>query len=498
MKVRIVKTPTGKFGVQVVSRYGKHFILHKQIGSAKTEEEKQKLISDAQTYIYSHDPQQNLFDERGMFSRLEEIAITKSQPLFLYRLLCGVYHHVGFDTFPDPVIKDLIVARVYQPVSKREIVEILEDSFDRSYSLKTVYRHLKTAVENNLKDCFQTALINFVRNGLNDSLRLVFYDVTTLAFDSQAKEGLKDFGFSKDHRFQDVQIVVGLVVNRDGFPLYFDVFNGRTFEGKTFIPVVEKIKSLLVSPELTVIADAAMISKLNIEELDIRHIGFIVGARLGNLPKHLREKISQDILGTDKSITTVNYLGHRLVCQYLSSRAAKDRSDREKQVEKAKRVVSSPSKITGRFKFVETVNGTYEVNENLVKKATLLEGIKGYVTNTKLDEQTIINRYHDLWRIEKSFRMTKSDLSARPIFHQLDKTIISHLIIVFAGLAIARYLEIKTNLPFKKIIKMAKKVLTHKVTITKTGESALIETKITDSTLCGQLEKLRALEYQMS
>ena len=147
---------------------------------------------------------------------------------------------------------------------------------------------------------------------------------------------------------------------------------------------------------------------------------------------------------------------------------------------------------------METVNGKYEVNVALVEKAKMLEGIKGYLTNTNLDEQTVIDRYHDLWRIEKSFRITKSDLEARPIFHQLDKTITAHLIIVFAGLAIARYLELKTNFPLKKIIKIAKKVLTHKVTVVKTGQSTIIETTITDPILCGQLEKLRALEYQMS
>jgi len=498
VKIRIVKTPTNKFGVQVVTRHKKNFILHKQIGSAQNEEEKQKLISQAREYISTYDPQQNLFDQSETFSHLAEIEITKSQPLFLYRLLCSVYNDLGFSSFPDPVIKDLIVARVYQPVSKSEIVDILEDSFDCRYSLKTVYRHLKKAVENNLRDSFQTALINFAKNGLNDSLKLVFYDVTTLAFDSQAKVGLKDFGFSKDHRFHDVQIVVGLVVNREGFPLYFDVFNGKTFEGKTFIPVVEKIKKLLGSPDLTVIADAAMISRFNIEELDARNIGFIVGARLGNLPKKLQQNISQEVLGIDQKVTTVNYLNHRLVCQYLGSRAAKDRSDREKQIERAKLIVSSPSKIVRRFRFIEAVNGKYEINEKLVEKSRILEGIKGYLTNTVLDEQTIINRYHDLWRIEKSFRITKSDLEARPVFHQLDETIKAHLIIVFAGLAIARYLEIKTGLTIKKIIKIAKKVLTHKVTIVKTGESALIETKITDPILCGQVEKLRVLEYQMS
>lgn len=127
-----------------------------------------------------------------------------------------------------------------------------------------------------------------------------------------------------------------------------------------------------------------------------------------------------------------------------------------------------------------------------------MRGIKGYLTNTNLSETTIISRYHDLWRIERSFRLTKSDLEARPIFHQLDTAITGHLIIVFAGLAISRYLEIKTGISLKRILKISQKVLTHKVVIPKTGQSALIETKIEDPILCGQLEKLRSLEYQMS
>lgn len=498
MRIRIVKTPSNKSGVQVVTRRGKDFILHKQIGSAGSEEEKQKLVSQAQEYILAKDPQQNLFDGKGVLSTLEDVEITESQPLFLYRLLSGIYNHLGFDTFNDPVIRDLVVARIYYPVSKLEIADILKDSFNCNHSLKTIYRHLKQAVEKDLKDSFQTALISFSREDLNDSLRLVFYDVTTLAFDSQAKVGLKDFGYSKDKRFQDVQIIIGLVVNRDGFPLYFDIFKGSTFEGKTFIPVVEKIKKLLGSSDLTVIADAAMISRLNIEELGRRNIGFIVGARLGNLPKALQEEIFGEISGVDQKAVTVSYLNNRLICQYSSSRAAHDRSNREKQIEKARAAISSPSKITHRFRFVQSLSGRYEVNSTLIKKAKMFEGIKGYLTNTSLDEQTIIDRYHDLWRIEKSFRITKSDLEARPIFHRLDETITAHLIIVFAGLAIARYMEIKTNMSLKRIIKISQKVLTHKVTILKTGESALIETKIKDPILCGQLEKLKTLEYQMS
>lgn len=415
--------------------------------------------------------------------------------MFLYRLLCRIYNLFGFDKYDDSLIRDLVVARVYQPQSKRETREVMSDLFGIDYSIITIYRHLKKAIDHNLKDQFQKALINFAKTGLNDSLQLVFYDVTTLSFDSHAKAGLKNFGYSKDHRFGDVQIVVGLVVNRDGFPLYFDVFNGRTFEGKTFVSVVEKVKKLLNNPDLVVIADAAMISRINIEELDKRRVGFIVGARLANLPVNLQEQISHNVLGADLKTTTVKYLGHRLICQYSSSRAQKDRSDREKQIEKAKIIISSPSKISSRFRFVQTVNGRYEVNNTLIEKSKRLEGIKGYLTNTNLTESTIIERYHDLWRIEKAFRITKSDLEARPIFLRLDKTITCHLIIVFAGLAIARYLEIKTNMSIKRILKIAGKVLTHEVKNSATGEKALIETTIIDEELKQKIELLNSLGH---
>lgn len=495
MRIRTIKTSSGKYAIQVVSKRHGKLTIHKHIGSFKTETEKELLLFQANSYIQDHDNiQQNIFD-RESFIHPEDIKITQSKPLFLYHLLCRIYDKLGFNILSDAVVRDLIVARVYKPVSKKETAEILEDAFDRHYSLKTVYRHLKTAIDKGLKEKFQSALISFAQKELHDSLRLVFYDVTTLAFDSQTKAGLKDFGFSKDHRFTDVQIVVGLVVNRQGFPLYFDIFNGRTFEGKTFISVIENIKDLLKNPDLVVIADAAMISRINVEELDRRHIGFIVGARLANLPAILQDAIFKALSGRDQKTTTVEYLRHRLICQYLTKRAAKDRSERERQSIKARSIISSPSKISRRFRFIKTVNGRYEVNTVLIEKARKLEGIKGYLTNTNLDENTIIERYHDLWRIEKSFRITKSDLEARPVFLRLDKTIICHLVIVFAGLAICRYLEIEMDMSIQKILKTARKILTHKLTIIKTRETGFIETTIENSELCGQIEKLKTLGH---
>ena len=494
MRVRIVPTFSGKHTVQVVSKRLGKLTVHKHIGTFSTEEQKQELLKDAQAYVRSLTGQQEIFDPPE-YLQLKHVRITQSQPVFLYRLLCRVYDKLGFNLCGDHLIRDLIIARVYKPSSKRETREILHDLFGINYSLITIYRHLKKAVDAGLKEKFQTSLIAFSQKELHDSLRLVFYDVTTLAFDSQAKMGLKDFGFSKDHRFQDVQIVVGLMVNHLGFPLYFDVFNGKTFEGKTFISVVENIRSLLRNPDFIVIADAAMISRINIEELDKRHIGFIVGARLASISVKLQDQISKDVSGQDQKTTTVDYLTHRLICQYLSKRAAKDRSDRQKQIEKASKIIQSPSRMHGRYRFVETVNGTYSLNNTLIAKAQKLEGVKGYLTNTCLDAQTVIDRYHDLWKIEQSFRITKSDLEARPVFLRLDKTIICHLIIVFAGLAICRYLEMKTNSNVQRILKIAGKVLTHKVINTQTGETKLIETTIMEEELKEQIEMLNSVGH---
>lgn len=492
MRIRIVPTFPGKHTVQVVSkRYGR-LIVHKHIGSFANDPEKQLLIREANDFIKSQTGQTGLFDLPLGF-KLTDLEISENKPLFVYRLLCGIYDKLGFSMFGDKLIRDLVVARVYLPASKRETREIVEDFFNCEYSLKTIYRHLKKSLEKGLKDSFQQALISFVKDGLGDSLRLVFYDVTTLYFDSQAKAGLKDFGFSKDHKSTDTQIVVGLVVNKEGFPLYFDVFNGKTFEGHTFIKVVENVRKLLNNPELVVIADAAMISRDNVEKLAKENIGFIVGARLANLPVNLQKEISDGLTKQDGKIITVFYRNQRLICQYSQQRANKDKHDREKQLLRAQRAMLSPGKVVNHYRFLKTNGEKYFLNEELLAKAEKLEGIKGYLTNTKLDAITVIDRYHDLWRIENAFRLTKSDLEARPIFHRLDETITSHLVIVFAGLAICRYLEIKTGMSIHKILKLAGKVLTHKVTNIQTGETVFIETTIKDEKLKSQIELLKSL-----
>jgi len=494
VRARIVPTASGKKAIQVVSKHYGKVTVHKHIGTYTTTEQKAVLLEKAQKFITETTGQTSLLDLLSSF-RPHDIEISENHPKFLYDLLSRVYDRLGLLNYPDVLVKDLIIARIFKPASKLETMEILTEEFGKDYTLKTVYRHLKKGVEKGIKESFQKALIKFAKEGLEDSLKLVFYDVTTLYFESNLRTNLKDFGFSKDHRPQDTQVVIGLVVGKDGFPLYFDIFSGKTFEGHTFIPVIKNIKSLLGTKDLIVIADAAMISKDNIEKLGAEEIGFVVGARLGNLPLHLIDSISSSLADTDGKIITETYHTHRLICEYSLTRAAKDKSDRLKQLERANLAISTPSKITSKFRFVKTTGRKPSLNTDLLTKAERLEGIKGYLTNTDLPEETIIDRYHDLWRIEHSFRITKSDLEARPIFHRLEETIKAHLVIVFAGLAISKYLELKTGLSIKKILKIASKVLTHKVTNTQTGETAYVETTIKDPLLKEKIGLLRSLGH---
>jgi transposase len=495
MRIRIVKTGSGKYALQVVSKRGGVLTVHKHIGTFGNETEKALLIQKAHLFIQSKSHQISFKDYLTNVS-LEYVSVTQSRPLFTFELLSRCYDKLGFANYPDSLIKDLVIARIYRPASKQGLQENIYEALGRSYSLKTIYRHIQQSLQNGIKERYQEALVNFARQDLGDSLQLVFYDVTTLFFDSQTQTTLKNFGFSKDHRSTDTQIVIGLVVNRNGFPLYFDVFAGSTFEGHTFIQVIQNIRSLLKVPELVVVADAAMLSQENIDQLVNQDVSFIVGARLGNLSPKLIDQIHTQLNQQDNQTAVFTYLNQRLICQYSAKRAAKDRSDRKKQIEKAQHFVADSAGISRRYRFVKkSQDAKYLINNELITKAEKLEGIKGYITNTTLETQVIIDRYHDLWHIENSFRITKSDLEARPIFHRLDDTIKAHMVMVFAGLAISKYIEQSTGLSIKKALHYSGRVLTHTLINTRTGEKVEKETMIEDPNLKRWIDLLRTLGH---
>lgn len=248
---------------------------------------------------------------------------------------------------------------------------------------------------------------------------LVFYDVTTLYFETFEEDELRKNGFSKDNKSGQPQILVALLVTKEGFPVGYEIFKGNTFEGHTIIPVIKNFIKKNNVKEFTVVADAAMISSDNIAQLTQHEINYIVGARMGNLSTELLEMVDKQIDRQDgRSIRLKTQLGY-LVCSYSSVRYRKDMYEMNKQIEKARQVIASPSK-SRKQKFTRANSQNLELNEELIEKTKKLLGIKGYYTNLEeqvADNKTIIERYHELYRVEQAFRISKSDLETRPIFH---------------------------------------------------------------------------------
>ena len=251
------------------------------------------------------------------------------------------------------------------------------------------------------------------------------------------------------------------MVTKEGFPISYEVFSGNTFEGHTIIPVVNGFIEKNQVKEFTVVADAAMISRENIRQLTDSKINYIVGARLGNISSNLVREIDENISRVDGSSIRIKTDNGYLICSYSSVRYRKDLYEMNKQIDRARLVIDNPSK-NKRLKFIHANNQKIELNQKLIDKTKTLLGIKGYYTNLEesiASNSTIIDRYHELYRIEQAFRISKSDLQTRPIFHFKEEPIKLHILICFTALVLSKHLELRTDMSIKKFVTESKKVV---------------------------------------
>lgn len=277
---------------------------------------------------------------------------------------------------------------------------------------------------------------------LRFTYELLFYDVTMLYFKAFEQDELRRNGFSKDNKSQQPQILVALMVTKEGFPIAYEVFSGNTFEGHTIIPVIKRFIKKNEVQNFIVVADAAMISDENKAALIENNINYIVGARLGNVSRELIEAIDQSMVREDGNCIRIKTDKGYLICAYSSVRYRKDKHEMEKQIEKAKYIVSNPSK-NRRLKFTKSRDAKLQLNQKLIDSTQKMLGIKGYYTNLEekeADNKTIIERYHELYKIEQAFRIAKSDLQTRPIFHFKDKPIRLHLLVCFMALITSKHI----------------------------------------------------------
>ena len=501
--VRRVRTASGATAVQIAEYVQGRRRIVAHVGSAHTDAELGVLLEQARLLLA--DERQAELDlgveqtpgrssllaapvaEQPLFGagsrpgapvRVPAARVVATPSRLLFDTLAGVYDELGFGVVGDEVFRDLVIARVVEPTSVLDTGRVLADLGRVPASEKTMRRTLARCVGRGYRD--QVATACFAHALAAGGLSLVLYDVTTLYFESDTEDALRKVGYSKERRI-DPQIVVGLLVDRAGFPLEIGCYEGTQAETATIIPIIEQFAARHGVADMVVVADAGMLSVSNLAELDAAHLRFIVGSRVTKAPIDLASHFRWhgdaftdgqviDTL-TPKTARVIENDPHRkaepvwdkathpgswrAVWAYSAKRAARDGKTLTAQENRAKAVMAG-EKTARTPRFVTITNGTKTLDERSLARARRLGGLKGYVTNipaTLMPADEVIASYHDLWQVEQSFRMSKTDLRARPMFVRTRDAIEAHLTIVFAALAVSREVQQRTGLTIRNAVR---------------------------------------------
>ena len=457
LKVRKTKTGSGHTAVQVVHYHDRQIDVVKHIGTAHDDREIADLVRLAHQFILTYSPIPPLLPEAfadpptSQLVSVDKLVFTNTYHTFAFEFLSQFYRLNGFDVLDSPLLRDLAFMRVFEPTSKLRSIELFNRYFGATYTRNTLYKGLAELRE--LKSPAERAAVAYAKQHLGFDFSLVFYDVTTLYFETFQDDALRKMGYSKDNKSNQPQVLIGLVVTPQGYPIAADLFAGNTFEGHTLLPVIERLKQTHAIDSLTVVADAAMLSLDNLRVLEQAGLGYIVGARLGHLPPELLREISTRLDQTEGRYVRITTAQGQLICDYSKRRAHKDRNDRNKQLQQAHEQMARPGQIKRRSRYLrESRKAMFELNQSMIDADVLREGLKGYYTNlVDRPEDLIVSRYKDLWNVEQSFRMAKTDLAVRPIYHRKRESIETHILIVFVGLCLAKSIELRTGYSIKKV-----------------------------------------------
>lgn len=452
--IRKVKTGSGATAVQIATKQKGRIIKIIHIGSAHTKEELAVLLAIAHKQLQGN--QLELLPEVQPTLR---VGLKRSFSGLLWNTLQEQYEKIGFNRLEDEAFKALCLARIVEPTSKIDSLRVLADLGVEPIDQNKLYRSLAKAATMDYRKTISRACFEHVGKG---GLTLVLYDVTTLYFEVQEEDEYRKPGMSKERRLEP-QIIIGLLVDQNGFPLGLQSFEGNKAETKTMLPVIQNFLLQNGLKKTTIVADAAMMSASNLAALSEAGYTYIVGSRLHKVPYDIAEYQKTGEL-SDQQIVVEKKEGYRVIYQYRSKRAALDMRNIEKQVAKAMKVLNGQIPTT-RTKFLSVVAKKKQLNQKLIDKAKALAGIKGYITNLDIPDEQVIAYYHQLFQVEATFRMAKSDLKARPIYHRKRDAIEAHLTIVFAALAISRNIESLTGVSIKQFVKSLRPIRSGVVTI---------------------------------
>jgi transposase len=452
MFVKKVKNRSGSTTVIIIDKSRGNYKVVETIGTSKDEKEISKYIKQGKELLESNfGNQQSLFLEKeddSDFILVSEISNTDINVVGPELIFGNLFDKIGFNKIPEKLFRHITIARLVYPTSKLKTVEYLYRYEGKEYSIDSIYRFLDR-MSSKYKDGVEEISFNHTKKVLGQ-ISVVFYDVTTLYFEAEDEDDLRKIGFSKDGKFQCPQILVGLLVGCDGYPIGYEIFEGNKFEGHTLIPVLEAFMVKYDLSKPIVIADAGLLSNTNIKILEKYNYKYIIGARIKSESEDIKKEIlsKSNIKVNGLSFCIEKDIGKKLVISYSDKRASKDTYNRNKGLRRLRKQINSGTLTKesinnrGYNKFLK-IKERVEViiDEVKVREDEKWDGLKGYITNTDLSLDEVINNYKHLWQIEKAFRISKTDLRIRPVYHYKRRRIEAHICISFVAYSIYKELE---------------------------------------------------------
>lgn len=450
MFIRKNKNRSGSISIQIIRKIGRHNKVIKTVGCAHTQREEELLTIIARDAIEKIEGTQSLFIEKEdlvVDAFVENIENEDIQIIGPQMVLGKIYENIGYNKIiENDFLKNLVLCRIVYPGSKNKTVKYFKRHLNKDISVYSVYRFMDK-FHSRYKEAIKSQTFRHTREILEGRISTVFYDMTTLYFESSEEDELRIAGYSKDGKHQHPQIMIGLLVGEKGYPLGYEIFEGNKAETKTLIPVIEKFRQKFKIKKPIVVADAALLSQKNIDHLIEAGYEFILGGRIKNENQQIKEKILT-LKISENQPQEIKHINGRLVISFSSKRKKKDYQNRLRGLagleKKVKSGILTKENINNRGynKYLKLKGNTsITIDYDKFEEDKSWDGLKGYLTNTSLNKSEVIAEYQNLYMIEKAFKISKTDLRIRPIYHRLLNRIEAHICICFTAYAVYKELE---------------------------------------------------------
>jgi len=363
------------------------------------------------------------------------------------------------------VLRHILMARIAWPSSKLRASENLLKHFNIDISVDRMYRFMDVLEDQ--ETSIQRALFSAFRPLIGEKIEVLFFDVTTLYFESMDEDDLRRFGFSKDQKTHLTQVVLALATTQDGLPVGYKLFPGNTAETSTLLHAIEEWKNSLDIEKITIIADRAMMSEKNITLLETSGFKYVIAAKLKLLPKQMqkmiisRENEKNLFQGEEDTIAVQEhrYENRRLIVSHSTKRARKDVRDREQILAKLKKRIGkegSTKKLVTNRGYLSVIKESgmsrIAIDEEKVSAAAKWDGLHGIITNIEeVNQEEILSLYRRLWMIEESFRINKHTLEMRPVYHHVSRRIKAHILLCYIAFALCRYVQKRISMQHENL-----------------------------------------------